>query len=260
MGEKKGRLSAAGRYVKALGTDIKDIGTTFVKGDWKTKASFLVMGFGELMRGQVVRGIALLGSEILLLWYIISFGAGYLKDFTTLGTKGRGFNPDGTVSYGDNSFLILLYSLLTIIAIAALIFLWRINLRDNIRSQQLLEKGKKLPSNRRDLHSLLDEHFDKTLLALPVAGIFVFTVLPIIFMICIAFTNYDYDHQPPSRLFTWVGLENFRNIFSFGSAGSLSSALSPLYSARQPSTSGVEPLDLNRCSPTWVTIRADSYS
>ena len=44
-------------------------------------------------------------------------------------------------------------------------------------------------------------------------------IVPIIFMICIAFTNYDADHQPPSNLFTWVGLTNFRNLFSVGSAG-----------------------------------------
>ena len=46
-----------------------------------------------------------------------------------------------------------------------------------------------------------------------------FVIVPIIFMICIAFTNYDADHQPPSNLFTWVGLTNSRNLFSVGSAG-----------------------------------------
>ena len=79
--------------------------------------------------------------------------------------------------------------------------------------------GKRLPSNGQDLHSLLDHNFDKTLLALPCLGIFVFTVLPIFFMICVAFTNYDYNHQPPSQLFTWVGLENFKNLFSTGGEG-----------------------------------------
>ncbi|MHB8962736.1 MAG: carbohydrate ABC transporter permease, partial [Saccharofermentanales bacterium] len=32
-------------------------------------------------------------------------------------------------------------------------------------------------------------------------------------MILIAFTNYDKFHQPPGTLFTWVGLQNFKNIF-----------------------------------------------
>ena len=50
-------------------------------------------------------------------------------------------------------------------------------------------------------------------------GIFIFTVLPILFMICVAFTNYDANHQAPTNLFTWVGFENFRQIFDFGGSG-----------------------------------------
>ena len=206
-------------FFRWLGADLADIGRTFAGGGFKTKISYLVMGFGQLMRGQIVRGITMLGCEVLMLYFIISFGHQYLSKFLTLGTSGRGFNPDGTVSYGDNSFFILLYGLLTIIVILALIFLWRVNLRQNREADELERAGKKLPTNRQDLHSLVDKNFDKTLLALPVLGIFVFTVLPIIFMICVAFTNYDYNHQPPTQLFTWVGLENFRNIFKIGGDG-----------------------------------------
>ena len=43
--KKKGKVSGA---IKAVGADIKDIGTTFAKGDWKTRVSFLIMGFGQL--------------------------------------------------------------------------------------------------------------------------------------------------------------------------------------------------------------------
>ena len=69
------------------------------------------------------------------------------------------------------------------------------------------------------LSSLFDGHLDKTLLAIPVSGVFLFTVVPIIFMICIAFTNYDDKHQAPTNLFTWVGLDNFKNLLSFGTQG-----------------------------------------
>ena len=48
---------------------------------------------------------------------------------------------------------------------------------------------------------------------------------------------------------------------SLGSGGSLSSsALSPWYSARQPSASGIAPVDLKLCCPTWVITFAASYS
>ena len=41
--------------------------------------------------------------------------------------------------------------------------------------------------------------------------------MPLIFMILIAFTNYDYAHMPPGKLFDWVGLQNFTTMFSLSS-------------------------------------------
>lgn len=206
-------------FFAVLGNDIKEIGVALVKGDFKTKLSFIIFGFGQLLRGQILQGLACLGLEVGFFYYMYSFGLQYLKKFNTLGDSGRGFNPDGTICYGDNSFLILLYGLLSIIMIGMFILLWRINIRQNYEEQKMLKEGKTLPSVKEVFESLFDKHFDKTLLALPVTGIFIFTVLPIIFMICVAFTNYDYDHQAPAKLFTWVGFENFKNLLSLGGTG-----------------------------------------
>ena len=206
------------RFFHWLGRDLKEIGVTFAQGDWRTKLSFLIMGLGQLLRGQYVRGLAMLVLQTLANYFIFSFGWDYLKKILTLGTVATQKVKRVTV-FGDNSFLILLYGLLTIVVILLLIFLWRMNVKQNRDAELRLAQGKRLPTNRADLHSLLDEHFDKTLLALPVLGIFVFTVLPIIFMVCIAFTNYDANHQPPANLFTWVGLENFKSLFGIGGEG-----------------------------------------
>ena len=202
----------------ALGKDIAEIGTTFVQGDIKTKLSYIIFGIGPLLRGQIVKGLAYLAAELLFIWYMAGFGWKYLSKISTLGTVATQKVGRKTV-YGDNSFMILLFGILTIIIIAAIILVWRMNIRENLTEEQLLKAGKTLPTNKKFLSSFLDENFDKTLLALPITGIFVFTVLPIIFMICVAFTNYDANHQSPTNLFTWVGLENFRSLFSFGSNG-----------------------------------------
>ncbi len=215
---KKAGSAVAGAF-RFIGGDVKDIGVTFKEGDYKTRLSFLIMGFGPLMRKLYARGVAYLTLEVLFIFYMISFGWGYLKDIGTLGTIASGYNPDGTRFYGDNSFLILLYGVLTVIIILFFILAWRMNVRENRNEEKLIKGGGKLPKTREDLHSLLDSNFDKTLLALPCLGIFLFTVLPIIFMICVAFTNYDYNHQAPAKLFTWVGFDNFMNLFSFGSEG-----------------------------------------
>ncbi len=214
----KEKKSPVRNFFRAVGGNLKDIGVTFAEGDWKTRVSYLVMGFGPLMRGQFVKGCAFLLAELAFILYMVQFGWTYLSKFTTLGTVETQKIHRKTV-YGDNSFLILLFGILTIILIAALIFLWRMNIQENRQEELKLKAGKQLPANRRFLASLLDENFDKTLLALPMLGIFVFTVLPIIFMVCVAFTNYDKNHQSPTNLFTWVGLENFKNLFSFGTNG-----------------------------------------
>ena len=39
-----------------------------------------------------------------------------------------------------------------------------------------------------------------------------FTIIPLIVMILIGFTNYDRNHLPPAKLFTWVGLDNFTRL------------------------------------------------
>lgn len=206
--------NAISRFFAGVGEVFKTIGSTFVKGDWKTKVSYLIMGFGPIMRGAFLRGIALLLCEGGFFAYLFGFGMKYLKDFNTLGTKKSGFNPDGTKSYGDNSFFILLFGLLTIIAILVILIFWYINIKENKNEEELLKKGKKIPTVKQDFLSLFDNNFDKTLLFIPVLGVFIFTVLPILFMVCIAFTNYDYDHQSPAKLFTWVGFENFKSLFS----------------------------------------------
>ncbi|MCD8014097.1 MAG: sugar ABC transporter permease [Lachnospiraceae bacterium] len=222
MSEKKGLSSGVGRFFTQLGRNIAEIGTTFKEGDWTAKLSFVIMGFGQLAHRQILRGVLFLALEILFIYYMVSFGAAYLVKLPTLGTVESYIDKSGIVPvtvYGDNSFLILLYGILTIFVILAFIYIWRMNVGQQRRIQKTLESGKALPTGRQDLKSLLNERFHITLLALPNIGVFVFVILPIIFMICIAFTNYDADHQSPTNLFWWVGLENFKNLFSVGTSG-----------------------------------------
>ena len=218
MGVNAREAGPIARFFRWLGGDLGEIGASFAQGDWKSKLSFLIMGFAQLCRGQWVRGLTMLALEGGILFYVFRFGWDYLRHILTLGVVET--HKQGRITvWGDNSFLILLYGLLTIVAILALVYLWRLNIRQNREAEQRLAAGKRLPTNREDLASLFDKNFDKTLLALPVTGIFVFTVLTLIFMICIAFTNYDATHQPPAKLFTWVGLENFKALFGIGGEG-----------------------------------------
>ena len=214
----------------AIGREARDIIMTFVKGDWKTKISYLVMGFGCLARGQILRGLLFLLFEGVFIFYMITTGAHWMAMLPSLGKIGphEVYNEvydSYTTVYGDNSFKILLYGVLTIFFIIAFIYTWRINVKQNKIAEDILRSGKKLRSGKDDLRSLVDDQFHKTLLALPLTGILVFTVLPIIFMILVAFTNYDGTHDGYNNaLFTWVGWQNFNTMLSWEGGGNVYSA------------------------------------
>jgi len=225
----KNGIFAIGRFFKRFGIGVKDtfvdIGSTFVHGDWKTKVSYFLMGFGSIARGQVLRGILFLLFEIVFIGYMVLAGGHWLSLLPTLGTQGpeEVYNEvlDTYVTiYHDNSFKILLYGVLTLFFIIAFIYTWRVNIKQNKIAEQIIKSGKKLKSGKDDLRSLVDDQFHKTLLALPSIGIFLFTVMPIVFMILVAFTNYDGTHNGYSNnLFTWVGFENFNTLFNWSSGG-----------------------------------------
>ena len=212
-----------GRFFKKLvfgiGHWFKELGLTFAHGDWKTKVSYFIMGFGNISRKQVLRGILFLFFQVIFILYIVFFGGKYLSKLYILGTKDTTFTPDGIEIPGDNSFNILLYGVLTLFFIVAFIYTWNLNIKQNRINEQIIKDQKKLDSSADDLRALVDKNFHKTLLALPTIGILIFTVLPIFFMILVAFTDYDSTHTP---LFGWVGMDNFGQLFNWSNSGGAS--------------------------------------
>lgn len=197
---------------------IKNYFMTFAAGDIITKISYLIMGAGCFLRGQIIKGLLFLFLQASFIVYLFNFGLGQLKLLPTLGTATRVevWNEELQIYeyvQGDNSMLILLFSVMTIIIILAFLVIYHLNIKTAYNNQLTKERGGKLNNMIRDIRSLFDSNLHVTFLTLPTIGVVTFTILPLIFMILIAFTNYDQSHQPPGNLFTWVGLENFRNIF-----------------------------------------------
>ena len=188
------------------------------KGSIWTRLSFLVMGTGCVRYKQYVRGLIYILTEIGFFYFFRNFALQYLSKFNTLGTETQKkvWNDELQIFQrfpGDNSMLILLYSVLSLAVVLVFLYIWYANIRDSWNAQQNMEQGRKIDSFRDDLRSLTHERFHMTLLSMPMLTLVLFTLLPIIFMILIAFTNFDADHQPPGNLFTWVGMTNVTDIF-----------------------------------------------
>ncbi|MGN0824711.1 MAG: carbohydrate ABC transporter permease [Candidatus Coproplasma sp.] len=217
-----------GLFFKNFGIKVKDnfvdIYKTFKEGDYKTRLSFVIMGFGSFARKQYLRGAMFLLFEIVFIVYMALWGGYWMSMLGSLGHQGAekiydDFLDTWVTIYHDDSFKILLYGILTIFFIIAFIYTWRLNVKQNRISEEILKTGKPLKSSKDDLRSLIDDQFHKTLLALPMTGIIIFTVMPMVFMILVAFTNYSGQFDGRNNLFSWVGLENFNQMLGWSAGG-----------------------------------------
>ncbi|MPM17133.1 hypothetical protein SDC9_63518 [bioreactor metagenome] len=191
----------------------------FKEGDVATKLSFVVMGAANLANKQYLKGLIFLFSQIAFFYWLIRNGLRALAMLATLGTREQGLVFDERLGIevlqeGDNSMLLLLFGIAAIVICLLLVGLYVINLKSARNIHELKQVGKKIPSTMDDLASLLNERFHATLMTIPLLGVLLFTVLPLLYMISIAFTNYDHTHLPPKNLFTWVGFVNFGNVIS----------------------------------------------
>lgn len=214
-------------FFAGIGRKFQFLAVTFAQGDWKTRFSFLIMGFSNFARGQFVKGLIYLLCELSFIWYMLNSGAAAVTGLTTLGTQTQHMKiVEGQVPVvvqGDNSMLMLLYGVFSLFIILFFIIIYFLNISAAIEAQRLSEKGTRLPTVKDDIEAFLDKKFHITLMLLPCAGIVVFTVMPLIFMILMAFTNYDADHQVPGHLFHWTGIDSFLTLFGVSSGSGMMS-------------------------------------
>lgn len=191
------------------------------KGGTGTKLSMLVMGLGNMMHKQVLKGLLFLAIEAAYLVFMFTNGFHCLAMLPGLGSveQEEVWNEALQIyeyTQGDNSVLILLYGVATILLTLLMVYIWRETLKSAYYVECLDKAGRHINTFKEDLKTLLHENVHKLLMTPSLTFIFGLTVLPLIFMICMAFTNYSkLDNH--LVLFDWVGLENFRTLFDSSS-------------------------------------------
>lgn len=214
-------VSAAGGFFKAIGGFFSDFGTAVSKGDIWVKLSLLWMGAGYAKRKQYIKAAIMTILEIVLILFTVNFAMEYVPKFASLGTvkPEKVFNMKTMKNEWndyDNSFQILLFSLFSFVVWAAAFVFWMKNVMNVYKLQKAAEAGKHINTFKEDLRAYKEEKFHITLLTLPVMGVVIFTFIPILLLIFVAFTNYDQNHMPPTSLFSWTGLTNFISLFGGG--------------------------------------------
>ena len=191
------------------------------RGGMETKLSMLVMGLGNMVHGQFIKGFLFLAIEAAYVVFMIVNGAGFLAMLPSLGSVPQEEIWDEAqqiyvYTKGDQSILILLYGVATILLTLLMVYAWRGSLKSAYKAECLAKAGKHVNSFAEDVKSLFDENLQKLLMTPPMFFIGAFTILPLIFMICMAFTNYS-KIDSHLMLFDWVGLDNFKALFDSSS-------------------------------------------
>ena len=118
-------------FFKKIGNFFVGLWQTVRYGNWKTRLSLLIMGFGCFAYGQPLRGALYLLLEIGFVLFMVFTGSYYLSKFGTLGTNLSepvidpitGL-PTNERTPGDDSLAILLFGVATIMIILVFVFCW----------------------------------------------------------------------------------------------------------------------------------------
>ncbi len=191
----------------------------FKKGDVFTKISFFLFGFGNLVKRQMVKGMTFLVLEAVFIYFMLLTGIDRIEKLFRLGGKLQEKVWDeskGVYLYtkGDNSLLMLLYGVVTVFIILAFVLLWKTAIQSAYKTQCMVERGEKPTSFKDDITKLFDIDLHKLLLSAPLAGVLTFTILPLVFMISMAFTSYSKVNSS-TTIFNWVGMKNFAMVLNF---------------------------------------------
>ncbi len=169
--------------------------------------SALFMGLGQFFNKEWTKGILFLLIEavtLLNIQYLIYsiYGLITLGDTPQKVVKG--------IKIGDHSINMMVDGIIAIFILIIILGFYYLNIKDAYRSAKVIETGKKPLNGLAYIHSLWDKYFPYIMTTPSFLFTVFFILLPIIFTISVAFTNYSSpNHLPPGKLVDWVGLENF---------------------------------------------------
>ena len=126
----------------------------------------------------------------------------------------------------DHSFLMLLFGVATFAIIAIFLIVYNLAIASSYKADLDERQGLKPTNFLEDLKSLLDSRFHITMLVPAIIFLAVFTIVPTILMILIAFTDLNtLSGTAGTALIRWTGFENIVSLFSASSSAGNSIAL-----------------------------------
>ncbi|EOR20067.1 maltose:maltodextrin transport system permease [Clostridium sartagoforme AAU1] len=178
---------------------------------------------------QRLKGLIIFALQILMITielfsgYWLEYFMGHVNDFSirlhggffvkgfwgivTLGEKVGG-------KYGDHSTMLLINGVIAIFTLSLFVAIYIFNIRDAYITGKKIDETGEYVTSKEYFSKVKNRNFPYMLL-IPIGIAFLFVVImPIIFSVLTAFLNYNRDHLPPGKLLDWVGISNFKKLFT----------------------------------------------
>jgi arabinogalactan oligomer/maltooligosaccharide transport system permease protein len=190
--------------------------------------SALVWGSGQCLNKQKLKGLLFFVFQIIFVGIELCTGtlsiltgaaaahprnAGFfIKGFWGLITLGEIPRENSKTLVYDHSIMLMLAGIIALMAALIFLFIWIWNIRDAYRTRKNLEAGGKPLSSAAWFRALWSSSFEYIVITPGMLLIIFISIVPIVFAILVAFTNYNMNFIPPRRLVEWTGFETFASI------------------------------------------------
>ena len=133
----------------------------------------------------------------------------------TLGTIPR---TRGAEVY-DHSVMLMLGGIIAVFVLLIFLAIWLYNIRDAYMTRQKMEGGLSI-SSAQYFRDLWKNSFEYIMITPGLLLVLFISLVPIVFSILVAFTNYNANFIPPRRLVEWTGFDTFGRIIGIKIWGS----------------------------------------
>ena len=167
------------------------------------------MGLAHLVYlKDYVKGAFFALTEIIFLIFSPSI-VSKLVDLVTLGEP----QPNIPLKQRTNSIFMLIDGILVLAIIVVFAAIYILSVKDAEKDYKEYCRTKRYPTQKENLSRAAGSSFTVAGLAPSFIMILVFVVVPLIFSVCVAFTNYSAPgHIPPNNTVDWVGFDTFKDL------------------------------------------------
>lgn len=167
------------------------------------------MGLSHLVYlHDFVKGIFFALCEVLFIAFLPNI-LKILFNLITLGTA----RPDLPIKQRDNSVFMLIDGILILSIIAIFVIVYVLSVKSATKEYRDYCRKGYFGTQKEHMNMALGKSFPIFGLAPSFIIVVVFVIVPLLFSICVAFTNYsDPSHIPPANTVDWVGFQNFHEL------------------------------------------------